>query len=233
MIVRSNTAVSVLVEFPSGTPDGDVTWSALGPDGAVITSGIEAVPVTAVSVNLTVPAPVNALDVGEMTSYRDLVWSYTVQGAVVSGEQRYSIEGRVPFGVTPDGVRNKLGVQRHDVPDDQISLLKAYFSFADTVGDPLFAQNAYTDEEELRIRDAIEALAALELIPSMQVRIAQKESSGTDTYQRQDVDWTLLGEHLAGIVAGGILVVIPTFDLAASAGAIFILAPPAADPFTG
>jgi hypothetical protein len=231
--LRSGNAASVLVEFPSGAPDGNLTWSLLGPDGLPVTGGTIVVPSNAVSQVINVPAQYNTTDVGELSSYRDLVWSYSVAGAIINGEQRYTLEARVPFGASQDGVRTKLGVERHDLPDSEISLVQGFYDFAAAVGGPEFTELATTPGESLRIRNAIEAMAALALIPSMQVRIASKESSGTDTFQRQDIDWAMLATDLQAQVNTGITVILPNLDLTAGFGAIFILAGPSTDAVTG
>lgn len=232
MILRSGNAASFLVEFPSGSPDGSLNWRLLGPDGSLLTQGTEIVAPSAVSATIIVPTEFNTLPDGELTSYRDLLWSYDLNGELYNDERRYTLEGRVPYGVTYDGVRTKLGVAKHDLPDEEIGLVKAYYDFA-TLLSPNSYPSSIDGASSLRVRDAIEATAALSLIPTMQVRIANKESSGTDTFQRQKIDWVALADHLAGIVTGGLLVIVPTFDPLAGVGAIFILAAPAVDSFTG
>lgn len=233
MKLRSGNAASVLVEFPSGAPDGNLNWTLLGPDGTTITAGAVTVPSNAVSQIITVPAQFNTTDVGELASFRDLTWTYSKGGAVINGEQRYSLEARVPYGASNDGVRTKLGVDPHDLPDSEISLVQAFYNFADTVGGSEFTELATTPGESLRLRNALEALAALALIPSMQVRIASKESSGTDTFHRQTIDWAALAVDLQAQVTSGITVILPTLDETAGFGAIFILAGPDTDAITG
>lgn len=229
MIVRSGNAASFLVEFLLGPPDGDVDWSVLGPDGSVLDSGTVIVSDTSVSAIVPIAAPVNTL-ADELTSYRDVTWTYAVAGEVQNGEQRYIIEARAPFGASPDGVRNKLGVARHDLPDSEISLIAAYLAFTQLAAEPT---GPYSDAEQLALRNAIEAMAALAVLPTMPVRIASQESSGTDTFKRQEIDWNTIGAELEGTLASGILVLVPSFDISAGFGAVFMLAPPAGDPITG
>lgn len=235
MIVRSGNAASFLVEFPLGVPDGNLTWKVLAEDGTELANDSVVVPVDATSINLVIPAIHNTLAVGELTGFRDVSWTYTVGGVVINGEARYTLEGRVPFGASADGVRTKLGADSLDVPDTDISLVRAYLLLEETVGAVPLAATALTATglDTIRLRDTVEALAALEIMPTMPQRIALKESSGTDTYQRDKIDWDRLAASLQDIVSAGILVVVPTFDFAAGAGAIFILAGPEADAITG
>lgn len=232
MIVRNGLAHSIRVMFESGMPDNDVAWRLLGSTGLELASGSVPIPSDAVSINLLIPPSYNNLAVGALVGSRDFEWTYTVNGEVVNGEERYSIEARPPFGASNDGVRAKLGVEDQDLPDSDISLIRAYIGFRDLVGADLLA--ALTDEaSQLAIADAIEAQAALNLIPTMAVRVATSEDSGTNSFKRQSVDWGAVAEHLAAIVNAGIVTVLPNYDPMASAGALFILATPTTDPFTG
>ena len=231
MIVRSGLALSIPVMFSSGHPDGDIAWRLLGASGDEIASGVAVVPLDAVSVNLPIASTYNVLLPGTLFASRDFEWSYTVNGAVVNGEERYSVEARAPFGASNAGVRAKLGVEPKDLPDGDISLIRSYIYFRDLVtADRLTA--ATDDATLLSIRDAIEAQAALTLIPTMAVRVAVSEASGTNAYKRQEVEWGAIAESLSTIVSDAIVAVNPTYDPTPT-GALFVLATPATDPFTG
>lgn len=231
MIVRNGVAFTIPVLFSSGHPDGNVSWHLYGPTGAEIASGTVTVPADALSINLPIASVHNTLDPGALISSRDFEWSYTVDNALVNGAQRYSIEARAPYGAANDGVRTKLGVEPKDLPDSDISLIRAFIGFRDTVTADLLVN--VTDEADLlRVRDAIEAQAALNLIPTMAVRVAASEDSGTNAYKRQAVDWGAVADSLTAIITDGILVVNPLYDLSPT-GALFILATPTTDPLTG
>lgn len=232
MIVRSGLALSIPVLFTVGHPDGAVNWRLYGTTGTLLTSGAAVVPADAVSINLPIASAMNTLATGSLYGSRDFEWDYTVGGFVVNGEQRYTIEARAPFGVSHDGVRAKLGVELKDLPDSDISLIRGYIAFRNVVGADDLA--LITDDAAmLSIRDAIEAQVALSLIPTMAVRIAVSEDSGTNAFKRQEIDWTAVAESLSATISDGILVVIPDYDPLAGAGALFILATPSSDPFTG
>lgn len=233
MIVRSGNAASFLVEFSSGQPDGNLDWTVLGPDGATLDSGTVVIAIGDVSAVITVPALDNTLGVGDLSSYRDVTWSYLLNSEIQNDERRYVVEVRVPFGVSPDGVRAKLGAGKQDLPNDDISLVAAYLRFASLVSVSDFPDGTYDDAAELTIRNAIEALAALSVLSTMQVRVALQESSGTDTFKRDKIDWEAIRGALGAEVADAILVLVPGFDLTVGFGAIFVLAPPAGDPIIG
>lgn len=227
MQVRSGSAFTHTVPLPSGAPDL-VTWVLYDTGGVMVSSGTVAPPAGAVSFQIEVPGPANTLAAGSYVSSRDLVWSYTLGGSLVTDEKRYSVEARPPYGVSAAGVRSKLGLEEADLKDSEISLIRAFLNFRDVL-DPVDQ-----DPDSLVIRDAIEAVAALNLLPSLRVRVAKMEDSGTNKYQRQDVDWDALAAELAGLVSAGYLLIDPTYDqYGVTPGNLFILATPATDPITG
>jgi hypothetical protein len=233
VIHRNGTAVNVLVDFSTGFPDGNIAWSLYDETGVEIDNGTITPAPLSVSAFIITPSSENTLAVGELVGYRDLVWSYSTNGQIINGDKRYVLEALPPYGATPEGVRNKLGVDIHEVPDEEISMARAYYNLLTLAGDPDLSSFTPTSRQRLTLSDGIEALAALALIPTLQIRLALKESSGTDTYQRQAMDWDLLASDLRSMVTDAIVIWVPTFDPLASAGAIFILATPATDPLTG
>jgi hypothetical protein len=233
VIVRNGLAATFPVTFESGSPDGDVTWKVLGPDGTQLATGTITPGVDAVSINIPLSAPVNTLDSGSYISYRDLTWEYEVLGAVENGEQRYSVERRLPVGVTYDGVRRLFGVSISELPDDEIPLTEAYLEFISRVTQIGFDAAINGGLNDIRLRNAIEAQAALMLLPSMPVRVMNTEGSGTNTFKRQEIDWLQIGAELLAAINTGVLVVIPTYDITAGFGALLILAGPTTDAITG
>jgi hypothetical protein len=221
------------VEFLSGEPDGNITWVLNDETGAAIDSGTITPAPASVSAFITAPSNMNTLGVGELFGYRDLSWTYTVGGESISGDRRYMLEALPPFGASPEGVRSKLGLDVHEVPDEEISLARSYYSILAAAGDPDLSSYTPTARQRMYLADGIEALAGLALIPTLQLRLAIKESSGTDTFQRQKIDWALLAENLRSIVNDAIIILDPTFDPLAEIGELFVLATPATDPITG
>lgn len=228
MILRANNPISFLIEFPSGHPDGNIVWNLYDPEGTILTTGLITPAADAASAVIVVPGQFNSLDIGSLNSYRDVSWTYAVSGMIVSDERRYVIEGRVPYGASIAGVRTKLGIDDPiDLPEDEVSMVTAYMNF---VGD---RDMSLISPASLRMRDAIEATAALALLPSLMVRLAKKEDSGTSSFTRSDVDWAALAAALSDIITAAELEIDPLFDPLVGFGAIFILAGPETDAFTG
>jgi hypothetical protein len=221
--MRAGTALTQLVEFADGFPDANISWSLLDGAGAEVANG-SVVPVAdSVSAIITVTGAENTLGAGELYGSRELNWSYAVAGIIRSGTVRYQLEAFLPLGVSPEGVRRKLGVEPHEVEDDTIDLVGAYSRFQDTIGEAnLTAVVAAGGLEALVARDGIEALAALMLIPSLQIRLAAKQSSGTDQFQRASIKWDELRAQLNDLVAQAYTAVDPTFDETAELGALLV-----------
>lgn len=230
MIIRNGLAITIPVLFSSGLPDGDLTWRLMGTNGAQVAAGTVVLEDGDVSGLIPIDATSNLLPSGVLFGSRDLEWTYTSEGRIINGEERYSIEARCPFGASTSGVRAKLGVEVTDLPDNDISLIRAYVGFRDTATAVLL-EAVSGDAKELAVRDAIEAQAALALIPTMAVRIAVSEDSGTNAYKRQAINWSEVADYLSGLVNDALVMVNPVFD-ATPTGALFILATPATDPIT-
>lgn len=232
MIVRAGTPVSFPVLFSSGFPDGNVTWEIRDQDGDVLDDGTVAVPAQAVSVVVAVPGTATTLPNGVLLSARDICWTYTVNGIVIYHEERFSVEARLPYGVSANGVRAKLGVDKQDLPDQDIALVAAYYAFLGVVTQD--ALDLITDPSgQLAVTNSIEALAALALLPTMPVRVAAKESSGTNQYQRQKIDWDAVRLSLEAMVDAGYEIVVPGYDVTGAFGPLLIIATPEVDPLTG
>lgn len=226
--MRSGRVFTQLVEFTSGYPDGAIAWALTRPDGTAITSGTITPAADAISAVITVIGTHNTLAGGTWFDARDLTWSYTVGGVQVTGDVRYSVEAQVPFPVTCNGVRNKLGVSAHELPDQDIPLLDAYVGY-DTAADIDSYLVSGTQSEIRIITNALEAIAALSVLPTLQLRLAAREQSETNVYARwAKVDFDAIREQLVGYIAAASAVVSPS-----TGNGLFFVVGPDIDPITG
>lgn len=201
------------LDFSTDIPVGAVTYSVLGNDNIAIT-GLDNLTVTpasgALSVMLLVPGAANTV----ATPYfekRTVTWSYLTSTGVITGRTSYRVEKPIPFPVTSEGVRNKLGVLDHEVTENQINLTKSYAFFVNKVTPlNLLPYEQSGDYNALRITDAIEAIAALSIINTLQVSLAKSEDSGTNSYSRfANIDWDSIRQDLGLMVQEGINLVDP------------------------
>jgi hypothetical protein len=229
----SGLPYSKLVTFNEGFPDGVVSWSLTDVAGSVIATGTVTPPALAVSIVVTTSAANNTLAGGALKGIRHLVTSYTVNGISIGSRTQYEVLGVVPFGASYEGVRNKLGVPEHNLGNDEIKLVEGYYEFRELATAVLLDAVVAADNSlTLRIADAIEASAALELLPTMALRVAAQESSGTDQFKRMDVDWTLIESKLREKVEAGRLAVNTGVNPTDNFGSLFTLGT-SEDRFTG
>jgi len=227
--MRAGRAFTQLVDLGTGFPDANITWTLSSPDGTVLDTGVVTPTTSAVSAVILISSNLNDLPTGDFVAARDLSWYYTVDGVGYGGDIRYTLEGVVPFSCTPQGVRDKLGVEQHELPDVAIPLMDAYLQLRNELD--IDSLQAGDSREQRLVANALEAKAALAVLPTLQVRVAQSEDSGTNAFARfSKVDWFKLEEHLGSFI----------WDLSQELGAtpgagtgLFTAAGPATDPFTG
>jgi len=231
--MRAGLDFSQLVTFDDGAPDGDISWALYRLDGTEVAAGAVTPEDGAVSAALVVAGTHNQLAAGTLRNIRELVWTYTVGGDIRSGRVEYSIEGRVPFPASARGTREKLGLSPQEFPDDEVDLIGAYWELLSIAPPTAVAtyENLETADAHL-IADAIEALAGLAVLDTLQVRLAKMESSGTNEYQRGSIDWDKLRAKLQALVARATDLLNPTEAGGAGGGPLFVLAT-ISDDFSG
>ena len=94
--MRSGRAYTQLVEFASGFPDANVSWTLSDTDGDVIETGAVTPSPNAVSAVIAISGSLNTLASGELIGGRELSWTYTVENLVFGGDVRYTLEAAVP-----------------------------------------------------------------------------------------------------------------------------------------
>lgn len=228
--MRSGTTLTQLVEFSDGFPDGNVDWQLLDGTGTPVANGNVVPEAGSASAVVTVTSAQNVIEGGVLYSPRELNWSYLVGGISHAGRYRYRLEVFLPLGLSEEGVRRKLGLEAEELEDEAIDLVGSYSRFRTDVG--AASLDPVTGHEALLACDAIEALAALALLPSLQVKLAQKESSGTNQYQRANIKWDSVREQLEAYLAQGYEAVNPNAAPTADYPALLV-AVVRADPVTG
>lgn len=228
--MRSGTPLTQLVEFSYGFPDGDVSWELLDGTGTSVANGVVTPEAGSASAVVSLTSNQNSITNSALSSPRELHWFYTVGGILYEDRRRYTLEAFLPLGVSETGVRAKLGVEPDELEDEKINLVSAYLRFQDKVTKAKL--DAVTDLAALQARDGIEALAALDVLPTLQVYLAAKESSGTNQFQRTSIDWDKLRAALEAKVSEGYTAVDPLLDETAAFGALFVTVV-MNDPVTG
>lgn len=216
--MRAGQEFKHLVTFENGAPTGSIAWALYSLDDTEITSGTVVPGPGAVSAEIVVAAAYNQLSAGTLRNLRRLEWTYDS----TIGAFEYTIEGRVPLPVSPRGAREKIGVTPQELPDDDIDLINAYWQMQRLAD--ISSYEGIETADAHRIADGIEALAALAVLDTLQVRIAQTESSGTNEFQRFKIDWEKLRAQLRGQVDAAVETAAPAGTTAVGG---FLIATPA------
>lgn len=216
-MLEENTPFSHLVEFTSGVPTGVFSYTVYDEDNAIV-DGLEdeeiAIGLGAVSVTITIPAGSNTVS-KPLFERRTIVWTYPTSAGIVTDSISYSIRKAVPFPVTTEGVRILLGISSQEIPDERIDLLAAYIAFSELFTDASILEDYETtgDSTSFKITKAIEAVAAIQLLPTLQLALARRKDSGTNQYERWNrIDWMGLKASLDMIVTEALLLVDPTLE---------------------
>lgn len=222
------------IEFSTGLPTGAVSYQLRGNDGSVLVDQEITPDAGAISCLILIAGSHNSCAT-PLFETRTLVWHYLTSDGLVSDRVTYRVQQPIPFAVSGDGVRSKLGIEPHELRDDDIDLVSAYADLLDRIPDS--SADPYEtagNRGTILIIHAIEALAALAVIASLQLKLAQRETSGTNEFQRySSVDWGLIASELEAHVARAQQLLDPTFDAAGTGAFTFAKLTPTPDVITG
>lgn len=233
-MLESGSKSSYLIQFTHGQPVGDLDYTLYNQDGDEVFSA--SVPISTGQVSYLVEiAGINNILSKPMFEQMKLEWSYTTATQAVNESMTYTIVARIPFPATKDGVRNMLGVDSGELRDEEIDLLAAYMTFQANFLDP----SVLTPHEDAgtlvsyRVTQAIEAVAALTVFPTLQIRLPKKYDSGTSSYERwTTIDWALLYSGIAQRISDALILVDPNLDIYPVTD-IFTLSDRGTDAITG
>tara|TARA_Y100001970_G_scaffold249717_1_gene320608 strand:+ start:19772 stop:20476 length:705 start_codon:yes stop_codon:yes gene_type:complete len=233
-VIEAGKRFRHLVQFNSGAPTSDLTYTLLRSDGSTVLT--ETVPVASgqLSYLIEIPGGSNTVSTGlfeELT----LEWDYTTATEAILDSLSYTVHASIGFPATREGVRLLLGVDKDELPDEEINLFQALMAFRSYVGEDIDL-SVYQNTggfEEYKIKRAIEAVAALEVFNTIQIRLPKKYDSGTSAYERWNtVDWDAIRAALEGHVAAAYTLLDPTAD-AYPLVDIFVLSDRGPDAITG
>jgi hypothetical protein len=233
-VIQEGKRFRHLIQFNTGAPTSDLTYTLTRSDGSTVLT--ETVPIASgqVSYLIEIPAGSNSLT-APLFEELTLEWDYTTADSAVDESLSYIIHAAIGFPVTKQGVRDMLGVDKDELPDDEINLFEGYMNFRNYVGEDTDL-TVYEDTgsfDAYKIKKAIEATTALLVFNTIQIRLPKKYDSGTSSYERWNtVDWDAMRATLEGYVADAYTLVDPTAD-AYPLVDIFVLSDRGTDPITG
>lgn len=170
-------------------PDtGSVTYSVWDHSGAPIV-GLVDLPLstgpTTFQYEITISAIYNTISSGRIFSRRTLVISYLKNGATAGITQTYRLVPNMNYTVSPRDIRAFIGINTNELPDEDIDLMATYLMVNNDFGGT-YLQNALVSGtiSEVYANDAIAMRTVMEVIPSLQARVAQSEKNGVMGYER-------------------------------------------------
>lgn len=223
-----------LVMFDTGEPTSDLTYTLKRSDGTVILT--ETVPVSQgqLSYVIEIPAGSNSL-VAPLFEELTLEWDYTTATEAIDESLSYIIHASIGFPATNKGVRDLLGVNDEELPDNEINLFEGYMAFRNYIGEDIDL-TPYEDDgsfDAFKIKKAIEAATALAVFNTIQIRLPKKYDSGTSSYERwNSVDWEAMKATLEAHIAAAYELLDPTADVYPLVD-IFVLSDRGPDAITG
>ena len=180
-----------LVIFDTGAPTSDLTYTLKRSDGTVVLT--ETVPLSSgtLSYLIEIPAGSNSL-VAPLFEEMFLEYDYTTATEAIDQSISYLIHAPLGFPASLKGVREMLGLNEDELPDNEINLFEGYMAFRRYVGENIDL-TPYEGEggfNAYKIKKAIEAATALLVFSTIQIRLPKKYDSGTSSYERWNtVDW--------------------------------------------
>ena len=223
-----------LVQFLSGQPTSDLTYTLYNSDGDEVETNTVPIADGQLSYTINIPAASNSLT-KPLFDQMTLEWEYDTSNEAITNSTTYTIHAPIGFPVSNEGVRSMLGVDKAEQPDDEISLFQGYLSFRQMVGEntDLTPYRDAGDFNSYKVTKAIEAATALMIFPTLQVRLPKIYDSGTSKYERwTTINWDALHAEISGKIGDAMELVNidaelwPTID-------IFVLSDVGPDPITG
>lgn len=232
---EAGKAASLPVNFvkngqPAIPDQGSAVLSVSAPDGTELYTENLVTGPTDHRVFVTVPAEHNEI----ITSFaRRLVTITALRGGeAFTVSETYRLVPVIQYTVRPQDVRDFLGVNTGELPDDAIDLAQSLLDLEFEITRAVMSAALTSGEvAELRANDAILYHTALKLIPGLSNRVAMEESDGALSFRRNarkdfaDLQKTAQGRLSAALAAINPSVVDPGYPL--------MITTTDADPITG
>lgn len=214
-MLEAGSKYSHLIQFVHGQPTSELTYTLYNQDGDVVLTNDVAISVGQVSYLVEIPGAENVMTKPAFEQMK-LEWEYTTASEAITDSIHYTLRAPIGFPVTEDGVRRLLGVDKGELPDDEINLFEAHLQLKSQLTDetvliPYIDAGSY---DSYKITIAIEAMAALNVFANLQIRLPKKYDSGTSAWERwTTIDWGLLHANLLARVSDAFAVLEPDLEL--------------------
>lgn len=191
--------------------------------------GVE-LPVVSTGTSITLPSTATAHTGDSPFKTLFLAVTFIHEGQTHKKTMPINLMAFVPVMAQPQDVRNELGLDSSELPDNQIQILRSYVNLKQAYGEDFTEKLLNGDHTTLAANRAIVLSEALETLNSLQFRVAVKTKSETSEFLRvASLDFNKLRIDLARSLASQLAVVLDLEDLG---GATMVIATPT-DVITG
>ncbi|RQR63891.1 hypothetical protein DIE18_07095 [Burkholderia sp. Bp9125] len=218
-------------------PDaGSVTYTVRDQSGAVL-AGLDhaALDVPGTTAQILLPAHVNGITAGNDTETRFVFLAFKTSGQSRQQQVAYGLHPFIPMSADADAVRGLMGVSVDELPDEAIDLIPAYYSLRADYGTD-FTNALVVGDSRTRsaANRALAARAAIDALPSFQLRLVQSKQVENSNFSRWDwVDLDKLKEDLTTQLGASLAQLSDTLArTVAVTPTIFVVSSPT-DPVTG
>jgi hypothetical protein len=181
---------------PAQPDDGTVTFTVRDQSGAVL-GGLDHQPLTVPGTTASISVPAGANEIAGESESRFVTLSYIAGGQSRQQQTAYGLHPFLPIEATEDAVRGLLGVSRDELPDDDIELVPAYYDLKTDNGDVFSNAFTATDRKRQQANRALALRAALDALPSLQLRVfSAKQVENNSVNRFGSVSFTRLRDDL-------------------------------------
>ncbi|AJD82907.1 hypothetical protein PJWF_00013 [Achromobacter phage JWF] len=224
----------VVDELPAQADNGEIQWSMRDQAGNVVGAPQRTGSATGTTGVLELTDSDMTLTAGNETEARYASVRFQVEG--VQQEQRltFGVAPFLPIEADARLVRTILGLSGEELASDEVDVVTAFYTLKETYGNNLLAALS-SGKVKLRnsVNRAVALKAAIQLIPSLQLRTYQTTQNENSMFTRfRAIDWDRLLADLEAQLAESLADAGLTGDVTESYPVIFLVSQPQ-DPVTG
>lgn len=143
---------------------------------------------TGYEMKILVPSTAHGIAVGRRFERRTVVVNFLAGGEQMQISRTYRVVPEPIYTVTPADVRAFIGIEDHEMPDDDIDLLSAFLVVEKEISAGILsAALSSGTTDEIAANTLIRMRAVLDVLPSAKQRMAQSETNGVKQFSRVDL----------------------------------------------
>lgn len=196
MDIIAGTPTALTIPFVLGTvpvaPDvGSVSYTVKDQSGSSMVGLTDLqylVTGTVYQMQILIPSSAHQISTSRRFERRSVVVSFKVGGDEAQITRTYRIVPEPIHTVVPSDVRSYIGIEEHEMPDDEIDLLSAFLLVEKDIGvDVLTPALTSGTTAEIAANTLIRMRAVLDVLPSAKQKMAQSEQNGVKQFSRVDL----------------------------------------------